>query len=198
MRQFVVVAHDAPTDPEFSLSALASDAGRMDLLARTVNAALLTSHGIREDVQVHVVVADAYTITVDGATVRNLHPDERSTAALLRGALETKADAIGHQPAEPSPGVELRRMGLDATLDRVARQDTVVQLHEDGTPAGDADPPSDPVFVLSDHRDFTDDEAALLADRADRHVSLGPTRLHADHATTVAHHWLDTDGWTRF
>jgi tRNA (pseudouridine54-N1)-methyltransferase len=198
MRQFVVVAHDAPTEADFSLDALASDAGRMDLLARTVNAALLTSHGIREDVQVHVVVADTDTITVDGATVRNLHPDERSIAALLRGALEAKADAIGHQPAEPSPGVELRRMNLEDTLDRVARQGAVVQLHEYGTPAADLEPPTDPVFVLSDHRDFTDDEAALLDERATQRVSLGPTRLHADHAATVAHHWLDTDGWTRF
>jgi tRNA (pseudouridine54-N1)-methyltransferase len=198
MRQFVVVAHDAPIDPDFSLSALGSDAGRMDLLARCLNAGLLASHGIREDARVHLVVGDAYTVSVDGATVRNLHPDERSIAALVKNALESREDAIGHQPAEPSPGVEVYRMGLEATLDRLARDGSIVALHEDGEPANEREPPAHPVFVLSDHRDFTDDEVATLDDAADVRLRLGPTVLHADHAITVAHHYCDTDGYSEF
>ena len=198
MRQFVVVAHDAPTDPDFSLSALGSDAGRMDLLARCLNAGLLASHGIREDARVHLVLDDAYTVSVDGATVRNLHPDERSIAALVKNALESREDAIGHQPAEPSPGIEVYRMGLEATLDRLARDGTVVALHEDGEPANEREPPAHPVFVLSDHRDFTDEEAATIADAADVRLRLGPTVLHADHSITVAHHYCDTDGYSEF
>jgi tRNA (pseudouridine54-N1)-methyltransferase len=54
------------------------------------------------------------------------------------------------------------------------------------------------VFVLSDHEDFAESEASLLADAADECVRLGPTRLHADHAVTVAHHYLDTAGYTNF
>jgi tRNA (pseudouridine54-N1)-methyltransferase len=195
MRQFVVVGHDAPASPEFQLDALASEAGRMDLLARSLNAALLASHGIREDARAHLVL-DGFTVSVDGATVRNLHPDERSIAALIRSALGNRENAIGHQPAEPSPGITVYRMGLSATLDRLAG--TVVQLHEDGDPAIDATIPEDPVFVLSDHRDFTDEEAELLAERADARIRLGPTALHADHAISVAHNWLDTEGYTRY
>jgi tRNA (pseudouridine54-N1)-methyltransferase len=198
MRQFVVVGHDAPTTPEFSLDALGSDAGRMDLLARCLNAGLLASHGIREDARVHLVLGDAFTVSVDGGTVRNLHPDERSIAALVRNALDARADAIGHQPAEPSPGIEVYRMGLSATLDRLAREGSIVALHEDGTPANAADPPTDPVFVLSDHRDFTDSERATLADATDVRLRLGPTTLHADHAITVAHHYCDTDAYDAF
>ncbi|QSG14424.1 tRNA (pseudouridine(54)-N(1))-methyltransferase TrmY [Halapricum desulfuricans] len=195
MRQFVIVGHDAPASSEFPLDALASEAGRMDLLARSVNAALLASHGIREHARVHLVL-DGFTVSIDGATVRNLHPDERSIAALIRSALADRADAIGHQPAEPSPGVAVYRMGLATTLDRL--DGTVVQLHEDGDPAIEASIPSDPVFVLSDHNDFTDEEVDVLAERADSRVRLGPTALHADHAISVAHNWLDTDGYTRY
>ncbi len=194
MRQFVVLGHDAPTTPDFSLDDLPG-AGRLDLLARSVTSALLLSHGIRDDVRVHLVLGDAYTLRVDGATVRNLNPDERSTAARIRAALEEREEAIGHVPVETSPGVELTRMGTEATLERVAEDGTVVQLHEDGTAAAAVDPPDDPVFVLSDHRDFRADEAALLDDLADEQVSLGPECLHADQAITVAHHWLDTDGY---
>jgi tRNA (pseudouridine54-N1)-methyltransferase len=74
----------------------------------------------------------------------------------------------------------------------------VVQLHEEGEPAIDVDPPADPVFVLSDHREFADGEAALLESRADERVRLGPRRLHANHAITVAHNWLDTGGFEQY
>jgi tRNA (pseudouridine54-N1)-methyltransferase len=198
MRQFVVVAHEAPASGAFSLDALASEAGRMDLLARCLNAGLLASHGIREDARVHLVLADAFTVSVDGATVRNLHPDERSIAALVRSALEDREDAIGHEPAEPSPGVEVYRMGFEATLDRLASEGSIVALHEDADPATAVDPPADPVFVLSDHRDFTPEERDALAAAADHRLRLGPRTLHADHAITVAHHYCDTDGYTDF
>lgn len=203
MRQFVVIAHDVPTDPDaVSLSDIPG-AGRLDLLCRCVSAGVFLSHGIREEVRVHLVVADAFTITFDADTLRHLHPDERNVAARIRDALDAKDDAIGHMPADVSPGVELRRMGLDATLDRVldgarATDPTLVHLHEDGDPLVDAAPPSDPVFVLSDHNDFAPAERDALADRAERRVRVGPKRLHADHTVSVVHNWLDTDGYTDY
>jgi len=206
MRQFVVVGHEAPADPdEISLSDLPG-AGRLDLLCRCVATGVFLSHGIRESVRVHLVVADGLTVTFDSDSLRHLHPDERNVAARVRDALEAKADAIGHMPADVSPGVELRRMGLEATLDRLldgagsgaAAEPTLVQLHEDGDPLVDAAPPADPVFVLSDHRDFTDREESLLASRAERRVRVGPELLHADHTVSVAHNWLDTDGYESY
>ncbi len=194
MRQFVICAHEATADPEFSLDDLPGEGGRMDLLCRAVGAALFTSHGIR-DARVHLVIEDL-TVQFDGATARNLNPDARSTAARVREALDSRADAIGHQPATVSPGVKLYRTGLATTLDRL--DGTLVQLHEDGTPLATVDPPANPVFVLSDHRDFTDEEATLLADRADQRLRVGPRAIHADHAVAVTHNWLDTDGYTDY
>jgi len=210
MRQFVVHGHDAPTTPEFSLSDLAGGAGRLDVLARCVGAGLLLSHGVRPDSRVHLVLADTFTVRFDSATVRNLAPDERNVAARIRGALETRADAVGHLPAEPSPGVRLYRTGFAETLASVAGDagsgpgrdgpdaPTVVGLHADGTPLSGLEPPGDPVFVLSDHSDFREAEADLLAGTVDERASLGPERLHADHAITIAHNYLDTDGYRRY
>ena len=203
MRQFVATAHDVPTDPDaVSLSDIPG-AGRLDLLCRCVSAGVFLSHGIREQVRVHLVVADAFTITFDADTLRHLHPDERNVAARIRDALDAADDAIGHMPADVSPGVELRRMGVTATLDRLldgagAADPTLVQLHEDGDPLVDAAPPSDPVFVLSDHNDFTPDERDALAERAERRVRVGPKRLHADHTISVVHNWLDTGGYADY
>ncbi|WP_435075326.1 tRNA (pseudouridine(54)-N(1))-methyltransferase TrmY [Halorubrum sp. HHNYT27] len=206
MRQFVVVGHEASTDPdEISLSDLPG-AGRLDLLCRCVATGVFLSHGIRESVRVHLVIADDLTVTFDSDSLRHLHPDERNVAARVRDALAAKADAIGHMPADVSPGVELRRMGLEATLDRLLddggagtpADPTLVQLHEDGDPLVDAAPPENPVFVLSDHRDFTEAEASLLAERAERRVRVGPELLHADHTVSVVHNWVDTDGYESY
>jgi tRNA (pseudouridine54-N1)-methyltransferase len=193
MRQFLVVGHEAPTTPEFSLDALPG-AGRMDLLARSVTASLLLSHGLREDVRTHLVLGDEYTVRFESEGLRNLHPDERSTAALIRSALEEREEAIGHVAVETSPGVHLSRMGLDATLSDHAEGATVCRLHEDGQPKEDASVPEDPLFVLSDHTNFDEDAAAVVENYADRSISLGPHALHANHAITVAHNWLDVRG----
>jgi tRNA (pseudouridine54-N1)-methyltransferase len=198
MRQFIVLGHDAPTTPDFSLDDIAGGAGRLDVLCRCVNSALFLSHAIRTDVRVHLVLGDAYTVTVDGSEVRRLNPDERSTAALIRGALDRRDAAVGHMAAESSPGVSIRRFGFAETLSEFASGSTVVELHEAGRPLVDVDPPSDPVFVLSDHRDFTDAEREALDEAADVRVRLGPEVLHADHAITVAHNFLDTKGYTQY
>ncbi|MFO7834515.1 MAG: tRNA (pseudouridine(54)-N(1))-methyltransferase TrmY [Halohasta sp.] len=198
MRQFIVLGHDAPTTPEFSLSDLAGGAGRLDVLCRCVNAGLFVSHGIREDVRIHLVLNDEYTVRFDGSTAKRLYPNERAVASRIQGALEATQDAIGHQPAEVSPGVELYRMGFASTLETVDREGTVVECHEDGEPLAAAEPPEDPIFVLSDHHDFTADEAELLAETAERRLSVGPEILHADQTMTVVHNWVDTAGYTSY
>jgi tRNA (pseudouridine54-N1)-methyltransferase len=198
MRQFIVLGHDAPTTPDFSLDDLAGGAGRLDVLCRCVNSAFFLSHDIREDVRVHLVLGDEVTIRFEGSELRRLNPDERSTAALIRGALEVSDEAIGHMEAEGSPGVYLSKRGFEPVLEEAARGGTVVQLHEEGDPVVDVDPPENPVFVLSDHHDFESSEAELLGEAADRRVRLGPELLHADHAITVAHNYLDTEGFTSY
>ncbi|WP_339104699.1 tRNA (pseudouridine(54)-N(1))-methyltransferase TrmY [Haloterrigena salinisoli] len=199
MRQFVCIGHDVPTEPDFSLDDLAGGAGRLDALCRSITASFVTSHGIREDVRTHLVVRDELTITFDGSELRRLNPDERSTAALVRTALEHRDEAIGALPAEPSPGIEVYRRGFEGTLEAIA-DGTVVQLHEDGDAVVDVgvEGLADPVFVLSDHRDFTDAEEQVLEEVVDQRLRLGPELLHADQAITVAHHYLDTEGYERF
>ena len=201
MRQFVLLGHDAPTDPEFSLDDLPG-AGRVDLLCRCVTATFLLSHGIRERTRMWVVLGDSLSVRFEGSELRRLNPDERSTAALFRGALDEREEAIGHIDAESSPGVFVSRRGLADVLDEVMEtasgESTLITLHEEGIPITEVEPPANPVFVLSDHRDFTEREVTLLGERADERVRLGPRKLHANHAITVAHNYLDTKGFERY
>jgi tRNA (pseudouridine54-N1)-methyltransferase len=197
MRQFVFVAHEMPATAEFSLDDLPGH-GRLDLLARAVNAALLLSHDVREDTRAHLVVDDAFTVTFDGASLQGLNPDERSTAARVRSALAEREEAIGAIPVEVAPGISLFRRGFADTLAAASADGTVVHLHEEGGPASAVSVPEDPVFVLSDHRDLTSEERAAVDDAATRRLKLGPHALHADHATVVAHNWVDTAGFERY
>jgi tRNA (pseudouridine54-N1)-methyltransferase len=198
MRQFVVSGHDAPTTAEFALDDLAGGAGRLDVLCRCVSSAFFLSHDLRENVRVWLVLGDEFTVRFEGSELRRLNPDERSTAALVRNALDSREEAIGHMEVESSPGVFLSRRGFEPVLEEVAEESTVVALHKDGDPVGEIDPPEEPAFVLSDHRDFADSETGLLEEVADTRVRLGPERLHADHAITIAHNWLDTAGYTQY
>ena len=192
-------------------AALVEVRGETDPVLAAANA--VEEDGLTPFDALHLVAADEFTVTFDADDLRHLHPDERNVAARIRDALDAQDEAIGHMPADVSPGVELRRMGLEATLDRVlddgggsprsgtsagADGPTLVQLHEDGDPLVDAAPPTDPVFVLSDHNDFPPAERDLLADRADRRVRVGPKRLHADHTISVVHNWIDTDGYASY
>jgi tRNA (pseudouridine54-N1)-methyltransferase len=196
MRTFVLVGHEVPTDPEFPLDALPGEAGRLDLLARALVSAFLVSHDIREDVRAYLVVRDEYVLRFEGAELRGLHPDERSTAARIRSAIETAGRTIGAEELEAGQGIYATCGDL---ADVLADLDgAVVHLHVDGDPVVEAEPPDHPAFVLSDHREFTDDEAALLAEAADHRLRLGPRAIHADDAVAVAHNWLDTDGYAAY
>lgn len=194
MRRFVVVAHDATTSPEFSLSDLAGGAGRLDVLCRCVAAALLTSHGVREDASVRLVLQDAVTVRLDGVSVRNLSPDERAVAGLLRSALEAGPRAVGERWVAASPGVSVAKQGLAAALTDASEAGAVVQLHEDGEPVEGFEARADTTFVLSDHRALTADEQVLVDEHADARLSLGPTALQADQAIVVLHNHLDRAG----
>ncbi|ESS11920.1 MAG: hypothetical protein A07HR60_01258, partial [uncultured archaeon A07HR60] len=194
MRQFVIIGHEAPTTAEFQLDDLPG-AGRLDLLSRCVGAAVFLSHGIRDAVRVHLVLDDSFTVSFDSAELQYLHPDERNIGSRIQGALESRKDAIGHMPADVSPGVTIRRFGVADTLDKVETEGTVVQLHQDGEPVTESAPPSDPVFVLSDHQNFRDAETDLLEAAADDRLRIGPERVHANHAITVVNNWLDTSGY---
>lgn len=197
MRQFVIVGHDVPTTPDFALDNLPG-AGRLDVLCRAVTASVLLSHGIREDVRTWVVLADEYTVRFEGSELRRLNPDERSTGALFKTALEERQEAVGHVPVETTPGVYLSRRDLDATLDRAAEDGTIIQLHGGGEAIAETEPPESPVFVLSDHHDFPDSEESLLDEYAEVTVSLGPRRLHGNQAITIAHNFLDTAGYSDY
>lgn len=186
MRRFVILGHTAALGPGFSLNDLPGDGGRMDVLCRAIGAAFFLSHDLRRDVEVTLLLQDKIQIRLVGRRLRHLNPDERSTAALLRHALER----LGEEEVESTPGIFVSSGDLTATLDRLGQLGAhPIVLYEEGTPFHRYSMPNDPAFFLSDHLPFTPTDEAALADLP--HLSLGRQRLHTSQCITILHYLLD-------
>ncbi|MDD1654679.1 MAG: tRNA (pseudouridine(54)-N(1))-methyltransferase TrmY [Methanomicrobiales archaeon] len=192
MRTFAVVGHLARTDGTFSLEDLPGSAGRMDLLCRCVRASLFLSHGLRRDAECRLLLLGPpdppRIVRFVGDRIRSLSPDERSAGSLIKKALTIPA---GDQYRESTPGVEVRRGSLQDLLEG----GPWAVLDERGSDLRKEEhPPA--CFLLSDHRDFTPEEEAILSGLP--RCSVGPRALHADDAITLVQNERDRReaGWS--
>lgn len=187
-----LVAHDAPTGPDVAADDLPGS-GRLDLVCRAAATTLLTSHGIREDWTVDLVLLGPpdppRRIVLDGGSIRDLNPDERSTALLLQKVLAEPAP--GRTRYEVRDGISTSGQGLDDVLDERSAEGPVLLLDEAGDDVGAVDLPAEATFVCSDHRDLADAEREAVLDVADATVSLGPTALQVHQAVAVLQNRLD-------
>lgn len=199
-RNFIMVAHRARTDTEFNLNDLCGSAGRLDGVLRCINSALFLSHGMRRDTSIHVIILGPEdppkVLTVEGRSVRYLNPDERSTAALVRNALGVPISSEVGSIKRSSPGIHITRGGLELVLSHL-RGDLYL-LDEGGTDISGLLEASSLVkndipthFILSDDMDLTENERSSIMERAVALLSVSPSVLHADHAITVLHNFLD-------
>lgn len=190
MRTFVIVAHKAVTTPKFSLNDLPGAAGRMDIVARCVNASLFLSHDLRRDVDTYAVLLGdpnpPVTVRFNGEKVRYLSPDERSAAALIKKAMEKGAPETGEE--ECTPGVYISKRSFKEIVDSLQK---IIYLHEDGEYIRKVELAGDETYVLSDHQNLTPEEEAILESKGAKRVSLGKKLYHADHCIVMVNHEID-------
>ena len=164
----------------------------MDILARCVGAAMLVSHGLRPDVELVTLHLGPPTppkaIRFRSVTLKHANPDERTSAMLLEKALG--APTTGPVWASSTPGVDVAVVDLAELLGTFG-DDALVVLAEDGEDVATAEIPERATFVLGDHLGFTAEEEALLSERAQNRVSVGPVSLQADQCIVALHNHLD-------
>ena len=196
-KNFILLAHRARTYPDFPLNDLCGAAGRWDGVARCVNSALFISHDLRRDTSIHIILMGppdpSKIVTIEGRSVKYLNPDERSTVALIGKSLQ-----IDLKSSDPhkwiSPGIYVKRGDLNTVLDSIEGNSFL--LDENGTVADKLLPShmkdeKNMNFILSDDRNFTDDELKAISEHITGSLSLGPRVLHSDHSITIAHNVMD-------
>ena len=192
MRYFVITGHKAVTTGDFKLDDIAGGAGRLDILVRCVNSAFFLSHDLRRDVEIYLVCEGGNdpvkTVMFKGSELRYLNPDERSTSSLIRNAL---LKPLGEGMTKSSPGVYVGRYTFDDVLRMLSEKGKFVYLKEDGEDCRGFGFPENPIFVLGDNQDLTEEEESALLGYGPGRISIGPNSLHADHCMIVVQNELD-------
>ena len=194
VRRFAIVGHRAMSKGKLPLNDLAGGAGRMDVLIRAVMSALLTSHGLRDNVEVVLHLQGGpgphRRLKFVGSELRGFHAEERSVAGLVAKAIREPLPAIG-QWIERTPGLydgggklshtlsewnESTIVRLDANADRLWKSKSSIPLESKPNNQSIA-------FLLSD------DQPLETIDGLPR--SLGTTWLQGHHAIAICHFLLD-------
>ncbi len=193
MRYFVITGHKAVSTADFKLDDIAGGAGRLDILVRCVNSAFFLSHNLRKDVEAYLVLEGGddppKTVIFKGDSLRYLNPDERSTSSLIRNALMKKVSP--GEEVRSSPGVFVTKMSFNDVIDRLSEKGDFVYLKEDGVDCREYDFPENPVFVLGDNRDLTEEEEEYLLAHSPDRIRIGPHSLHADHCIIIVQNEVD-------
>ena len=194
VRYFAVVGHRAMNKGKLPLNDLAGGAGRMDVLIRAVMSSLLTSHGIRENVEVILHLQGGpgpnRRLKFVGSELRGFHAEERSVAGLIAKAIREPMPAIG-QWIERTPGVYDGGGQLSQTLKEWKDFD-IIRLDADAErlwkgganiPTTSISNPQTIAFLLSDDQPLNIEEGLPR--------SLGSTWLQGHHAIALCHFLLD-------
>jgi tRNA (pseudouridine54-N1)-methyltransferase len=193
----VVIGRAAIASGEFLPDDVPGTSGRLDVLLRCIRAALLCSHGVREDVTIYLVLGGGprapRSLRIDGATVRFIRPDERSLATLARKVLASRVDETAQGFAEVREGIALARGGLEVVLADLGAGAALFVLDEAGADIRESSAVEEPgaVFVLGDHLGFDDGSRAVLAERGARAIGVGPRSLHAEDVIAIVLNEVD-------
>lgn len=194
MRRFVLIGQTASATGDFSLDDLPGSSGRLDVLLRSLRAALLVSHGLRRDILVYLLLRGdteaPRLLRVDGRRAKFLRPDERSLATLVKKTLAAAPEPSATF-AEVRPGLDLCEGDLTTLL--VESQGAPCYVLEEGGAdireqpfAGD-----DAWFFLGDHLGFDVVSRSLLERHGCVPLSVGPLSLHTDDVVTLVSNELD-------
>jgi tRNA (pseudouridine54-N1)-methyltransferase len=195
MRRFIVLGHRAVTSSGFSLNDLCGSAGRLDVLLRCINSAFFLSHDLRRDVEMYLVLQGEpeppKTIRLHGEELKYLNPDERSTGALIRNALMKKIDGKKNAEVRSTPGIYISKTGFSDVLKNLSKISDLVYLKEDGEGIQTLESQNDVTFILSDDKNFTQEEEEEILKYKPKTVSLGTTSYHSHHCISVVQWHLD-------
>ncbi len=193
-RHFYVKSH-AKTTPDINLKDLPGSAGRLDVIARCINAAFWLSYGIRRDVVFHTILHGEPNppvyIRMEGEKLRKVSPDERNIAIFIKKALERMKE---DKEIESTPGIFVSKKSFQELLEENKDKDFYL-LDENGESIEKVEISSKPFFFLGDYKDLEEKEKELLYDYGAQPVSVGKNSYLSSHCIIIINWWLDRKGF---
>jgi tRNA (pseudouridine54-N1)-methyltransferase len=172
-----------------NLKDLPGSSGRLDIIARCINAAFWLSGNIRRDVTFHTILhGEPYQpvyITLKGAKLRKVSPDERSISLFLKKALERM-----EEKEQTSPGIYVKRKSFEELV-RENEDKHLYLLDEVGTSIDDIEFNGVPFFFLGDNRGLPPDEKQFIMKKGAESISLGTISYLSSHCISVLNWLLD-------
>ena len=192
-RKFAIIGHKAPSNGELFLNDLPGLSGRMDVLARAINATLFLSHGIRHDSQIIVHLTGGNSpprrVMFDGSELGGVRPDERSISGHIKSIIKTKMPPVGIWK-NVSSGIYQSGGGIEITLKEWEEDNvSIYVLDREGSILENKEHKKIG-FLLSDDIPFTVDEYNIISKY--KKISLGEKWLQGQSCITIIHHLIDS------
>ena len=190
MRRFVIIGSRSQKQGKLNLNDLAGSAGRLDVLIRGLMAGLLTSHGIRENVEVFLALnggpGPQRILKFSGSEIKGLHANARSVAGIIGEVISIPMPPKGRW-------VERRKGVYDSTgtiEELMTKYDhSWIQMNAHGMPLWEyitSQKEQDSIgFILGDDQTL-DKEYAIP-------ISLGSEWLQGSACISICHFILDMD-----
>jgi tRNA (pseudouridine54-N1)-methyltransferase len=194
MREFILLALNCRTSPDFSLDNLVK-AGRLDLVCRTISNVLFLSNSIRRDSVIHVVMNGPKfppkIISFYGESLRGLEPDERSIAGAIKLALKAGLNLCLGEIKNVSWGINIAKISFEKFVKEKSEHRQLIYLHKEGSDLREFKFEDDLLFVLGDYVGLPRKTEKLLDRFGAKRISLGPKMLFASHCSILVHNELD-------
>jgi tRNA (pseudouridine54-N1)-methyltransferase len=187
MRHFVYFSRYAQTSGNFRDL---MQAGRMDIAIHVIIASLFVSHGIRDDVKVHLVFYGMPDPPkhIEIQANPNLDISKKDVSGLIRRILyKYKKD----RKTEALPGCFVEKKSLFGVLEQLRDEgNEIFLLDKKGKDIRDFEIKKDCVFVLGDHIGIPKKEFKRIKQIA-KMISIGPNMYFASHVVAVVNNELD-------
>jgi len=192
-RKFAIIGHKAPSNGDLFLNDLPGLSGRMDVLARAINATLFLSHGIRRDSQiiVHLTGGDKppRRVMFDGSELGGVRPDERSISGHIKSIIKTKLPPVGIWK-NVSSGIYQSGGGIEITLKEWEEENVSIYVLDKNGSNLQMKKHEKIGFLLSDDVPFTSEEYNVISKY--KKISLGEKWLQGQSCITIIHHLIDS------
>lgn len=194
-RTFILYARKASTDANFDIHDLSGKGGRMDIVARCLQAALYLSREIRRDTELFAVLngppRPPKTMWFRGSEYRGVAISESSIAKCIKNALAFSVSKRGEW-RETGAGVYISSRSFQEIISDAAKAKKQIHiLHEKGKDIRALKFSREAVFVLGDHIGLPLKEERFCERYGAEQISVGAKSYLASQCITLINAELD-------